>query len=182
MARAFSMQMRASCKDYFFDRALILGRMHRANVKRLSRIGAFVRQRGKSILRRRKKVSSAGQPPSVHSRDSFTNLRNILFAANSDWESVVIGPRVVPSLLLKHSNRRTVPSLMELGGRSRITMTLIAGEWIPGDRAKYRSAGAKQALTKEIDANYAPRPFMGPALAAETAAGTLSGVFAQVPM
>ena len=177
-----TMQMTARSKDFFFDRVLVMRSMHHANLKRLSKIGAYVRQRGKSILRRRKKTSSPGQPPSVHSRDSFQNLKNILFAANPNWESVIIGPRVVPSKLLKNSNRSTVPSLMELGGHSRVTMTLIDGQWLPGDLAKYRSAGARQAETKEIDAKYEPRPFMGPALEAEARAGTLSGVFVTYPM
>lgn len=168
--------MHASVKDYFFDRALVLNKVRAANVKRLGRIGAYVRQRGKSILRRRKRVSNPGETPSVRSRDTFANLRNILFAMDRTFESVVIGPRFVPSLRLKRSNRHSVPELLERGGDSLVTFTKIRGKWEPGDRAKGR---LEEAETVDAMVRYAPRPFMGPALDAEIAAGTLSNVFIQ---
>lgn len=168
--------MHASVKDYFFDRALVLNKVRAANVKRLGRIGAYVRQRGKSILRRRKRVSNPGETPSVRSRDSFANLRNILFAMDRTWEGVVIGPRFVPSLRPKRSNRHSVPELLERGGESLVTWTKVNGKWEPGDRARGQLENAE---TVEAMARYKPRPFMGPALDAEIAAGTISNVFIQ---
>lgn len=170
-----SMILDASVKNYFFDRAKVLDSMHKKNNKRLSRIGAFVRTRSKSSLRRRQSVSMPGQTPSVRSRDSFATFKNILFAASRDFESVIIGPRGIPRLRLKRSTRQTSPELAELGGTSRITMTEIDGKWLPGLRSE-------SAPTKEVTANYEPRPFMGPALAAESKAGTLAGVFSHYPM
>lgn len=170
------MVMNASVKDYFFDRALVLNTIRKDNVKRLGRIGSYVRQRAKSILGRRKRTSNPGETPSIRSRDSFANLRNILFAMDRTWESVVIGPRAVPSLRLKKSNRQTVPELLEKGGVSLVTWTKIGRKWFPGDRANGKLA---EAETMEAMATYKPRPFMGPALDAEIAAGTLSNVFIQ---
>lgn len=149
----------ASAKDFFFDRQKVINAISAENRKRLSKVGAYIRTRAqKDILRRRKRVSSPGQPPSVHSRDSFATLKNILFFLSADWETVVIGPRVVPSLRLKRSNRQTVPELMEKGGWSVIER---------GPR------GRKTSYT----GRYKPRPFMGPALDAEIRAGTIGNLW-----
>jgi hypothetical protein len=175
-----SFTLDASVKDLFFDRAKILNRERAANVRRLSKIGAYVRQRGKSNLRRRKRVSRPGETPSVRSRDSFATLRNILFASDRTWESVVIGPRVVPGARLKRSNRQTVPQLLEQGGQSLVTFTKVGVSaesptgWLPGDR---RSGNLKDAPIMQKVVNYEPRPFMGPALQAEVSAGTMANVF-----
>jgi hypothetical protein len=172
----------ASCKDYFFDRAKILNRERAANIRRLSKIGAYVRTRGKSILRRRKRVSRPSETPSIHSRDSFATIKNILFASDRTWESVVIGPRVVPGSKLKRSNRQTVPELLERGGQSLVTFTYVGVSaetptgWLPGDR-RVGKRKAKRGLIMQKVANYEPRPFMGPALDAEVSAGTLANVF-----
>ncbi len=172
------MQMTTKAHGYFFDRAKVQRAMHKDNLKRLSKIGAYIRRRARHSLVRRKAISMPGRTPSVRSRDSFQTLKNILFAASPTWESVIVGPVAIPSMALKNSNRGTVPALMELGGNNRITMTLLGGMWVLGDaRSKYRLAE-----TKEVSANYPARPFMGPALYAEAEAGTLAGVYHNYPM
>jgi hypothetical protein len=57
-------------KDFFFDRQSVIDRMTKANRRALSKVGAFIRRRARSSLRRRKRRSQPGSPPSVHSRDS----------------------------------------------------------------------------------------------------------------
>lgn len=186
-----------SIKDRFFDRAAVQNMVHRKNLKVLSKAGAFVRRRARTKLRRRKGVSPAGAPPSVHSQDSFATLKNILFGLHQDNESVVIGPRFVRRL--KRSSRSTVPELMEYGGTSVMVLTKIAeevpgqftdksgrirnangrfandiGGWVPGDR---RWGKNKNAPIKLVNATYPARPFMGPALREEAAAGTLSSLY-----
>lgn len=149
----------ASAKDFFFDRQKVIDAMTAENRKRLSKAGAYIRKRARTdILRRRKQPSRPGQPPSVHSRDSFATLKNILFYANQDWESVIIGPRAIPSLRLKRSNRTTVPELMEKGGWS-VNERRIRGRTVS-------NVGRYQA-----------RPFMGPALDKEVRAGTIGNLW-----
>lgn len=135
-----------SIKDAFFDRQKVLDSQRRANLKRLSKAGAFIRTRSRSKLRRRKRPARPGQAPSVHSRDSRATLKNILFGLGEDDNSVLIGPVVLPSARLKSSSAETVPELMEQGGTSEVS----------GKRARY----AKHA-------------FMGPTLEEEVKAGSL---------
>jgi len=80
-------------KDFFFDRQAVIERMSRANHKALVKAGAFIRRRARSSLRRRKRISPAGGPPSVHSQDPIATLRNILFAYDTQQESLVVGSR-----------------------------------------------------------------------------------------
>src|SRR5690242_12299768 len=79
-------------RDLFFDRKAVVDATTVAERKALSRIGAFVRRRARSSLRRRKRVSRPGEPPSVHSKDDTANLKNILFAYEPSHRRVVIGP------------------------------------------------------------------------------------------
>ncbi len=153
-----------SVKDMFFDRARVLKEIGRENAQRLSKAGAFIRQRAKSKLKRRGgtgkqgrnrkgqftkgRSATAGQPPIVHSRDARANLRFILFGLDTDWESVVIGPVGLPNKRLRGSNRQTVPELMEFGGTAQV------------GRKKKRG-------------RYAKHPFMGPSLDEEVAAGKI---------
>lgn len=59
-------------------------------VKRaLSKFGAFVRTRAKSSIRKRKKISQPGQPPSSHT-GKLKKL--IFFGYDREKKSVVVGP------------------------------------------------------------------------------------------
>lgn len=136
-------------KDMFFDRQHVLDAVGKENAKKLSKAGAFIRQRAKTKLRRRKKPSAAGQPPSVHSRDRRATLKNILFGLNADWESVVIGPVGLTEKRLSSASVQTVPELMEYGGTSRV---------------------------KEKRVRYPTHPFMGPSLEEEAKAGTIGNL------
>lgn len=132
MAGMFGMGLKAA-KRGFFDQEKVLRAVDRATARVLSRFGAFVRTRARSSIRKRKRVSAPGRPPSSH-----TGLlkRFILFGYDAVRRSVVIGP----TLLHKRSpyGATSVPELIECGG------TVPAG---PRGRS----------------ADYAPRPFMGPA-------------------
>ncbi len=138
MASGFSVGL--EIKDMFFDRQAVIDQVSADNRRKLSKAGAFIRTRARSKLRRRRKAASAGQPPSVHSRDSRTSLKFILFGLSDD-QSVVIGPVGLSGHQLQGASATTIPQLMEMGG----TATL------DGKRVRY-----------------AAHPFMGPALAEET--------------
>lgn len=132
-------------KQFFFDRQIVIDAVGRASAKNLSQAGSFIRRSARSSLRRRKKVSPPGQPPSVHTQDRVATLKNIWFVFDPAQRSVVVGPLKLNGSRLEGSNRQTVPSLHELGG------TAVVG----GRRKRKRRA------------KYAPRPFMGPAMERE---------------
>jgi hypothetical protein len=75
-------------KTGFFDRGPVIGMMDRKTRKGLSKFGAHTRTRWRTSIRRRKKVSEPGQPPSAHAGQ----IKLIFFAFDSASRSVVIGP------------------------------------------------------------------------------------------
>lgn len=133
-------------KRMFFDRQAVIDAVGRANAKNLSRAGSFVRRSARSSLRRRKRVSEPGQPPSVHSQDRVATLKNIWFVFERRRASVVVGPLRLNGSTLQGSNRSTVPELHELGGSAVLQ-----------SRKKKRRRPAR----------YAARPFMGLAIKRE---------------
>jgi len=123
-----------AAKQGFFDRALVQQKVAAAERKVLSRFGAFVRQRAKTSIKKRKGTSPPGQPPHSH----VGLLRKfVLFAYDPGRQSVVIGPTLLRA-------GAQAPRLLEHGGEA--TLETKRGR----KRARYR-----------------PRPFMGPAFAAE---------------
>ena len=142
----------------FFDSAKVLRAVDRANRKNLSKAGAFVRTRARSSLRRRKKVSVAGQPPSVHSRDTFATLKNILFGYDERTRGVVVGPVAV------NGNKDRVPELMEKGGHALRKGTYAIERTKRGRQKKKLTF---QRIRNARSVHYEQRPFMGPALARE---------------
>lgn len=98
-------------KSGFFDRGRVMRSMSQAKRKSLSRFGAFVRQRAKTSIRKRKGVSAPGTPPHSHVgliRD------NILFALEGE-DNVVIGP-----FLLNGRSSKGALAALEHGGESLI--------------------------------------------------------------
>ena len=93
-------------KGNFFDRKAVVDATTVAERKVLSKFGAFVWRRSKSSIRKRKKVSKPGQPPSSH----VGLLRNLIyFTFDASAHSVVIGPVLI--------NRPTgAPETLEYGG------------------------------------------------------------------
>jgi len=89
----------------FFDRAKVVRAMDSATRRNLSKIGAFVRTRARSIIRTRKRVSDPGEPPSSH-----TGILKalIFFAYEPARKNVVIGPTV--------ARAGEAPALLEYGG------------------------------------------------------------------
>ena len=92
----------------FFDSKLVMSSVDRATRRVLSKFGAFVRRTAKSSIRKRKKPSAPGNPPSSH-----TGLlkKFIWFGYEPQHQSVVIGPKQ-----LTQNKRGAAPSLLEHGG------------------------------------------------------------------
>ncbi|MDB5310675.1 MAG: hypothetical protein JWO38_4877 [Gemmataceae bacterium] len=128
----------ARVRQTFFDSAAVMKKVPPAERKILSKAGAFVRQRAKTSIRKRKAPSAPGQPPSSH-----TNVlkKYIFFGYDPTARSVVVGPTVAGSAT-------GAPRSLEEGG----TATL-----------RERLRGGTATRTVRIR----PRPFMGPAFAVE---------------
>ena len=136
-------------KQMFFDRQAVIDAVGKASARNLSKAGAFVRRGARSSLRRRKRVSLPGTPPSVHSRDPVASLKNIWFVFDPSSRSVVVGPvKLNGPVRLRGSNRSTIPALQELGGVAVV------------------SEGPKRRGRQRL-ATYPKRPFMGPAMQRE---------------
>jgi len=95
-------------KQMFFTSKAVLSATDCATRRVFSRFGAYVRRAAKSSIRKRKRISRPGKPPSSH-----TGLlkRFIFFGYDPAKRSVVIGP-----VKLTHGGRGEAPSLLEYGG------------------------------------------------------------------
>ena len=94
-------------KQLFFDRPLVQKALDKGARKVLSRFGALVRQRARWSIRKRKRPSPPGQPPSSHTG----LLRRYLFYAYEDArKSVIIGPAKL------HAKKGSAPEILEYGG------------------------------------------------------------------
>lgn len=161
---AFGLQ--AHVKRWFFNAGSLAAAIDRARKGELSRAGAFVRRNARSRLRRRKRVSVAPEPPSVHSTDSVATLKAIWFAYDPRSQSVVIGPRLLNQAQLVNGSRQSIPGLLEFGG----TATIQEERWIGQTTWRRRDLRRNAREDKEYrsrTATYAARPFMGPALREE---------------
>ena len=128
-------------KEMFFDTKAVRSKVDAATRRVLSRFGAFVRRTARSSIRKRKRISRPGTPPSSH-----TGLlkKFIFFGYDAQKRSVVIGPA-----RLSQAGRGQAPHLLECGGLLR---------------QGFAGQGPKR-ITKK--ARIRPRPFMGPAFEKE---------------
>ncbi len=172
-------QMTMQMRRFFLDRKEVGKRIGRANRQAMSKIGAFVRRRARSKLRRRKRPSEPGQPPSVHSQDRVANLKNIQFAYDPYQESLVVGPvklnQVQQSWIDLGSN--TVPQILEFGDAVQVQeVSRDQGKtWRRRNARRKARVGERRRRRRTV---YRPRPFMGPSLQEEVAAGTIPHAWA----
>ena len=126
-----------AARGNFFDSAKVVKAVDAATRKVLSKFGAFVRTRARTSIRKRKGISPPAGPPSSH-----TGLlkKFLFFSYDADRKSVVIGPARLGSTV----DPAALPAL-EYGGRSSVV----------------NRKGRRRRISVR------PRPFMGPALAAE---------------
>ena len=97
-------------KTMFFDRKKVERSADRATLRVLSRFGAYVRKTARESIRKRKRASSPGEPPSSH-----TGLlkRFIFFVFDRAKRSVIIGPTRLAAKVGQ------APEALEYGGRSK---------------------------------------------------------------
>lgn len=128
-------------KNMFFTSKAVTSRENAATRRVLSKFGAYVRRTAKSSIRKRKRASEPGQPPSSH-----TGLlkKFIWFGYEPTQQSVVIGPAKLTS---KSSGAQET---LEHGG----TATLMEFQWVGRGRRQRRKRNVRIAA----------RPFMAPAM------------------
>lgn len=98
-----------AAKSNFFDRKAVMAAVDKARLRVLSKFGAYVRTTARRSIRKRKRVSDAGSPPSSHTG----RLRDFLFFAyDPRSESVVIGPAKL--------NSTNAPEALEHGGAAAV--------------------------------------------------------------
>jgi hypothetical protein len=151
----------------FFDKEAVLSRVDAAKRKKLSRAGAMLRQTARRSMRRRKKPSRPGSPPSAHSqspehpRGALLKER-LFFAYDQANDSVVVGPEQL--------GRSDAAPLQEFGGTVRTYLPRktvkrkISAKALAALRRK-RANGSLKIVRKPLVARIAkvrPRPFMGP--------------------
>ena len=127
-----------TCKGQFFDRLRITSKADAQTKKTLSRFGAFVRQSARQSIRKRKKSSRPGQPPSSH---TGILKQFIFFGYDAYRRSVVIGPVVTSR---KSSG---VPEVLEYGGKVTITSGAAKGKTTTIEARPYMGP----AFDKELD-------------------------------
>ena len=129
-------------KSLFFDRPKIRKAVDHGKRRALSRAGAFIRQRARTSIRKRRRFSRPGEPPTSH-----TGLlrRFILFGYDRQRDSVVVGP--------VGFRRSRAPNVLEFGGRAVVETS----------RARKGSRRQRKKRTVRI----AARPYMRPALEKE---------------
>ena len=126
-------------KQMFFDRDKVRKRTDTGTRRVLSRFGAYVRTTAKHSIRKRKRISDPGEPPSSH-----TGLlrRFIFFGYDRNRRSVVIGP------MRLNQKVGDAPAALEYGGTSTV---------VEGLRRRRRKRRIRIAA----------RPYMGPAFEQE---------------
>lgn len=126
-------------QSMFFDRKAVLGAMDRATRRVLSRFGAYVRTTARRSIRRRKRPSQPGRPPS-----NRTGLlkKFIYFGYDPSEKSVVIGP------VRLNRSIGDIPAVLEYGGKSQ-RIESRRGRW------------------KKRSIRIQARPYMGPAFETE---------------
>lgn len=149
----------------FFDKLAVTSRVDKGRVKVLSKFGAFVRTKARSLIRKRKKTSAAGQPPT--SRTGKLK-RFIFFSYDTTAESVVIGPELFASARKSKDGEPvsgTVPEVLEYHGPIFIREVQFPdGTW---HRATMQNEKKRRLQERYRQVDIKARPFMGPAFRSE---------------
>jgi hypothetical protein len=137
----FSVKIK-DAKSLFFDRPAVQSAVDRAERSALSRFGAFVRRRARSLIRRRQRASAPGEAPSSHTG----LLRDfILFGYDGQRKSVVIGPAKL------NAKRGDAPSALEHGGIVSLTVGKQTGERVRIARRPYMQPALEAERPKLAD-------------------------------
>lgn len=169
----------SAAKGTFFNSPKVIASVDVATRQALSKMGAFVRTRARSSIRKRRKSAPPGKPPSDHGGPL---KRMLFFVFDPSTHSVVVGPIVFGAN--KRQQVPRAPRTLEVG--ATVTRLVERPAAAATRKAKPARAAAYRRLLREgrivkppvvvktEPARYEARPFMKPALLAEVAAGTLT--------
>lgn len=169
--------LRNDFKEWFFDVTYVDDTVAATNRVGLRRIGGNVRLTARRSIRKRKKASLPGEPPSSHIGDLKERL---FFIWDPESESVVVGPEAFNHIYFNGDKRPVqgaVPGILEEGGEIyRLERQWPNGAWTRADlRSRRRLAGRPTRLVKiTIEA----RPYMWPAV--ETSKSRYAHLWADV--
>jgi hypothetical protein len=126
-------------RRYFFGRQAVVSAADRTKKRVLNRFGAFVRTKARQSIRKRKRVSRPGEPPT----NRKGQLKRFLFYGyEPQRDSVVIGPAKL------NGSKFSIPEVIEHGGKTTVSV-------------RQKKRGKRRRNHKRI--TYAARPFMQPA-------------------
>lgn len=165
---------KADKNQFFLDRDAVKKALGAKNTQILSRFGAFVMRTAKQSMRRRKKPSPPGQPPSAHSKDAQHPYGPLLkqlmrYEFDPTTKSVVVGPKGRTNL--------SAPSLQEFGGtkiiKTRVFTEKSGRRATPAQADAFRRGIASGRIvlakrpTHQKSVHLPARPTTRPALIAE---------------
>lgn len=102
--------MASSFRGTFFDTEAVRRSLDATLRKSLSKMGAFVRRRAQTSIRKRKGTSPPGSPPFSH---TGALRKGILFGYDAGRRSVVVGP-------VRAGSASGAPAALEYGGTARL--------------------------------------------------------------
>jgi hypothetical protein len=156
-----------SVKRSFFDRPEIIAKIGQRVAKGLNRAGGAVKVTAQRSLRKRKKASSPGMPPTRRT-EMGRGLSAILYGFDGR-DSVVIGPvKINGSSGLDPTT--TIPGLHERGESASIRefrVVSLRGQppaWRRATRRRVRLRPGERLEQRRRSVKYPARPFMQPAL------------------
>ncbi len=151
-----------AAKSMFFDRQTVLDPFEKARLRVLSKAGAFIRQRFRSIVRPGKGASQPGQPPKSHQGD----LRKYCyFGFDKVTKSVVVGPAQTNKVYFDGDGKPlTGPAteVLDKGGTIQILEFFKAGEWRRVNLSRRRRAAGFQTRLRRVAIQ--ARPAIVPAM------------------
>ncbi len=110
------MKLDVTLKRFFYDRESVRRKLDDKRLKALRKAGAVLRLRARRKLRRRKRPSRPGEPPSVHAEGSFATLKNIQFGFDTVAEAAIVGAIKIPA----KAGSEPAPGVMEHGGPTSV--------------------------------------------------------------
>ena len=154
-------------KVQFFDSPAVIKRVNATERRVLSKVGAFVRTRARSSIRRKKRPtkgkrrgrrqirSAPGSPPYSWQQPG---IKDIVFVLDQRTLSVAIGP--IPW----NAAKGDTPGTLEEGGAVEVNESRYRDRDMPWQPGTWKQGPVERRKRK---VNIKARPFMGPALAEE---------------
>jgi hypothetical protein len=157
-----------SARGLFFDRPAVMAAVSAARLRVLRHAGGLLRKLARNSIRKRKKASAPGSPPSSH---SGILKRFIYFAWDSSSRSLIVGPARTNQVFFDGDGRPvtgTVPEVLEFGGQIGVleARNPFSGKWGRADLRYRRTNNGGQATweRRRRTITIPARPYMGPAL------------------